>query len=1311
MSALLFTSCENFLNNKDVKDEILDVIAYNNTPSCTVLFRADDSSGTFLTSNEKSCKIGYDAQVEFELNKDNYIFIGFEAVSKSDTTKSREDCVQITPVNYDEKKGNYVINLKVIKEVNDILIRPKCILIPAIKEISPKFESSGCDQDKPIIIEFNKPVNVESVKTKGKIEIYSDSESLADNFNLAGINFSADGTTLSIKTTDKLLLPPDSEKNTMTVFVNYDFSEAIDSDNQKMNIKGTYEYRVNKTYGNQVKVKVYAQSDSGIQLALNAGDYKECTVGYSADINYTFDSLSYYFAGFEAVKYSDPQVNVDNLVSVESIMINQSSGAYKAHITVLDGEDDILIKLKTGEFPAVAAIDPSTSTEEINSNKPIIITFNTPVESEEILAENSIFNYKNILLTCKDSNGNTVDVSKYFNEPYFNKQKTKLTISPKPLELENFIANILKTSDVKINVYLKDTIIISKEGKDFTLKQDAKTNFYVCYNTNLETVKPTKINLFATRDALSLKDNSVAICEQLNFGNINDMTSNQIIQNRVKDFIYIYGNYYDKDSGVSKVSITIDNNDSDIIDLNSSNVEFFRDDEGNTRFCLKYDLDLDNGAYCIKVNVLDACDNLSETESFYVISKKSYSRDELRFNIENGPIERLEASYDEENMQAFRDHLQEIGFSAFVQEYNNAKKQLRIFDTSYYYSYEDEYDNTGEFTTEDSYILMYENAKSKAKYSIEDIKLYCKYIDKNGQLKTQEFTAFDEQKGYRSLDMDMDTIYGESITIIAEDDFGAQGSFSVTFPPRTEGHIYTYGDNFYMLNVSQHKGYLVGAELDENDIETGRVDFTNCFFGGQFNEPDYYDKLWFFYWSYDEYGNALCSDFFDWNSSDSEELEITDYEITKDENNHVIITFNFAEDTWEKFDEIRLYPTNWNYNHYYYEGNIEEEHIIEKGTMSYTYTRGDNYYTNSSGLYYFYKTQTYYNYGSFDFAAYKKGYLLGSKIISFDELGIDETEYDDKPPKIEIIDAESLDKITFIAEDILDGSGPVAEGGTIKFYNTKTGQFDKTLNLVERDIDKNGTTIKQCYASVKISDIQKYIVYDGKNMKLPYTYTVKDAAGNITQDCSSEVAINICSAYCSTINLENNYFTLNSYGTYSIYKCDVQHREWDIIPLNDSTGGYSSKNLYVNTEIYTDTLEDSFIKFCVYRNKTQTDNKKPAWSAPRYKYTGRKGTGENNYIIKNGNDHSVVVCSDAPVFIHFYQTNVSYDICNDWTVDQWLFWGEETFWSNAIIDFEEGNTTPKVYSFGSSFMNYNYVIFAEFANGVQIMTGPIKSEK
>ena len=1308
LSALLFTSCENFLDNKDVKDEILDSIAYNNAPECPVLFSTQDNMGSFLVTGRQNLKVGYKIQVQYTVNTSDYIFECLEAVS-TDESQSRADYVTFETIKADEQKGIYVINVTLTQQKNDILIKPKCKLIPKVKGITPAFESSGCDQDKPIIFEFNKPVNIESVKTKAKFDIYSDSESLNDCFNLANITFSTDGTTMSIKTTDKLLLPPDNEKNTLTVFVNYDFTEVLDSDNQKMNIKGAYEYRVSKAYGNQVTVKVYAQSDSGIHLALSEGDYKECTVGYSTDINYTFDSFSYYFAGFEAVKYADPQVNVDNLVSVESIMINQSAGAYKAHVQVLDGTDDILIKLKTDEFPAVSAHEPATSTEEINSHKPIIITFNTPVEAEDVLAENSIFNYKNILITCKDSSGKTIDASTYFNTPSFNKQKTKLTINPKPRALEAFITNTLNTTDIIINVNLKDTIIISKAGKDFTLKQDTNTNFNVCYNANLETVKPSKKEFFATTDIIKLSDNSIENCTQLNNVNINSMNAEQMFQNRVKDYIYIYGNYYDKDSGVSKVSIGIDDNDPDIIDLTSANAEFLTDDEGNTKFCVKYNLNLNNGAYCIKVKVLDVCDNPSDAETFYVISKKSYSRSELRFNIENGPFERLETSYNEDKMEAFQNHLQQTGLSGFVQEYNNSKNQIRIYETSYLYNYGDidNYD-PDDYTSEDSHILLYENAQAKAKYSIKDIKLYCTYVDKNNQTKQQEFSAFDEQKGYRSLELDLDTISGESITITAEDDFGAQGAFTVTFPARTDGYTENPGVPLYVLNVEQYKGFLIGAELDENHTETGLVDLE--YYGGYaYYAPDYTDKIWYFYWSYDEYGNTLCSDFFDWNDTDSEELEVN-YVITKDENNHVVVTFNFADDTWEKFDEIKFYPVNKNYNI----KHDVAEYIIEKDTMSFTYARGDNYYSGEQFFYQRYSNSHGTYYGSFEFNGYKKGYLLGKKDITFNELGIIEKEYDDKPPKIEIIDAEEKDKITFIAQDFGESSnnrrvsGSIAQGGKIKLFNRKTNTYDE-ITLSQRDISiYGGGTTTQAYAKIDMQTAKNnYIVTEGKTVKLPYIYTVKDAAGNITQDCSAEVEIPICHAVCSQIDVANKKFLMQLKGTYTISRFTTT--VWETVPLKDATASSYSTWLLATDDFDSAKITDNFIMFDVYITKAQRpDEKTPAWSIPRYKYSGsRTNTMKNDYIFRNG-DKGVVVCSDAPVLVQEFTTEVPFDICKNWTEDQWRFFSSDGL--HKLVDFEEGNTTPKViYSTGCS--SHNNVFIVVFANGNSIMTEAVEGKE
>ena len=50
------TSCDNFLNSADIRQEIEEAIAYNNALSSTLIFRAANGTGDFLTGSEKACK-------------------------------------------------------------------------------------------------------------------------------------------------------------------------------------------------------------------------------------------------------------------------------------------------------------------------------------------------------------------------------------------------------------------------------------------------------------------------------------------------------------------------------------------------------------------------------------------------------------------------------------------------------------------------------------------------------------------------------------------------------------------------------------------------------------------------------------------------------------------------------------------------------------------------------------------------------------------------------------------------------------------------------------------------------------------------------------------------------------------------------------------------------------------------------------------------------------------------------------------------------------------------------------------------------
>ena len=61
--------------------------------------------GEFLGSVERTYKVGYESEVQFELNTEDYVFKGLEAVSQNDRTQSRADCVEFTELSKDVKKG------------------------------------------------------------------------------------------------------------------------------------------------------------------------------------------------------------------------------------------------------------------------------------------------------------------------------------------------------------------------------------------------------------------------------------------------------------------------------------------------------------------------------------------------------------------------------------------------------------------------------------------------------------------------------------------------------------------------------------------------------------------------------------------------------------------------------------------------------------------------------------------------------------------------------------------------------------------------------------------------------------------------------------------------------------------------------------------------------------------------------------------------------------------------------------------------------------------------------------------------------
>ncbi len=256
--AFLLASCENFLKSQDVKQQIEDAIAYNNAMSSTLIFRAENGEGDFLTGSEKACKLGYTIDVQFSVNANDFVFKGLEAVSSIDKTVSRAEYVEFTDIGTDHEKKNgvYKIQIKLLKQSDDILIRPVCNLIPRVKSISPAYSKDGCEQDTSITIEFNKPINPQtfdpnciSIKN-GTEELFSTNP---EESYFEAPQFSSDNTILTIPTVKgKYLIPlsPAGQKP-KDITISIVSSGIKDTEGALLQPVESHTYKINQSVDNE----------------------------------------------------------------------------------------------------------------------------------------------------------------------------------------------------------------------------------------------------------------------------------------------------------------------------------------------------------------------------------------------------------------------------------------------------------------------------------------------------------------------------------------------------------------------------------------------------------------------------------------------------------------------------------------------------------------------------------------------------------------------------------------------------------------------------------------------------------------------------------------------------------------------------------------------------------------------------------------------------------------------------------------------------------------------------------------------------
>ena len=419
---ILFVSCKNFMNGSDVQDELTKMIDVANAKDYTIIVAQNEAMGSFLSYGDKNCKIGYSIDLQFTVDSENYIYKGLKVVSKDNPENSREDCVELTEVSTaaEKKNGIHKVQVKLIKEANDIMIQPDCILIPKIVNITPVNMPTSYDQDTPIEITFNKSLNSESFGNYSCISIYSNEIDLKEYFEEP--SFSTNNTKLLIvPKQDRHIITPDSGK-IMTVTVELNFKNEKDTDGMLLNDNKIYTYKINETFGNQEISTILVREDEDSKSGKfdKTGEIK-CTVGYSFDLQFTLKKAAYVFNGLEAVSKTNAETFNPDIVEFETIKSDDDLGIFTIQVKIKEQSNDILIKPKCILIPKITKITPDYVTSGCYQDETITIEFNKSVDPE------TFGNFECISISSGDEELTTA----YFDTPVFFDEYKLLKISPK----------------------------------------------------------------------------------------------------------------------------------------------------------------------------------------------------------------------------------------------------------------------------------------------------------------------------------------------------------------------------------------------------------------------------------------------------------------------------------------------------------------------------------------------------------------------------------------------------------------------------------------------------------------------------------------------------------------------------------------------------------------------------------------------------------------------------------------------------------------------------------------------------------------
>ena len=987
----------------------------------------------------------------------------------------------------------------------------------------------------------------------------------------------------------------------------------------------------------------------------------------SFDILFT-PAESYLFQKWEVLDKTSGEV-VEGIIQFKNETSLETSGL------VLKTRENLVIHPKCVLQPAVTSHTPSSATEIQLAHTPIVINFNMPMDYDNLI--------NNIVISSLTS---AELLNDYFT-PVLSPDGYTLTLIP---ENPAFV-NLIDANTMDVTVSLSDKICVTIDEQEYSLIQNSNSNFSVRYKPVVEKVRPEKNTFFITRTPITLENaeslsSGAKMSPDFDASNNYGLTAEQkqaFLVNTTASKIYIYGSYFDEDSGVKTITVTEGDKDTSIymVGYDYGDIATFYTENGVTKFCIKYDVQSINGKVDITTVVYDAASNPAKDEEKIEIVKVSPDSF-LNVDVYGGGYPLITNVSSPRYFNPW-----EIETDSDLEGlYLPDRKTLRV----------------GFWQDSEFYYPIRETIFGNFARGENDLTAYCHYKDKNGVLQTSPMNKGNVYTGQFYLELDVNSVDGLEGTIIVTDELlNNSTTLDFKFPSAPDIVYYKFGENEEQTLIPQS---LDGYEyyLDARDKSNGETQLFSLITP---LDDNFEYKLLPYNNNYNQKKNAylmlngeIGSESYTKSSSTTlpsgTKVQLdstTPYSTSKGEIGKTNITINLAQDSWDSFDGI--------YVDYYNEDSVNypKNFVFVPGEMSLTITEdtknlySKNYFVDAYGVKNNLKTTV-------------AAQTTISKFTDSSHDNVLPTAYLERP---------AFDHYTFNMEDV--GSSPKSA-----YLLLKSGE---KLTVIEpgatefEDIEIPVKTIEEL-AKCDIDDFEDS--YHRSYRCYAYYFEIQDTAGNSciakVQGKPVEKNEGVSSVSKPSGSTSKTWkFTFKRQEKYiyikQIYRSYGNEWTWapNIVQDKEQTFSYQQSDV-----TYNDIEDGVFVKIVT---ANMNIGKVYHYSNPQYFYTGTQNSGTFDYML-DYSPSEMLIASDAPVLVETVATKKSFEECkalskDDWVPDNKEFRSyEETKNVYTVLPLNASVIGPAKYTIPlnkmdrlAAFDGYNcYVVIAHLANGETIMS-------